>query len=195
MYEVTMLVYATAEIGNQPDEPSPLGNALLESFAVHARCLDHFLWRDRDRKPRDAFATDFCGPGDWERERDGLKRRALDKIETGRRFGREVMHLTYDRIDGAGDKKKWPCGEATLEIAAALERFAPIALPDRLDEDTRDFLLGLRASLEPSEGPTHEDLLPTYSVAQVVGATGMDLTNFKTVTGGTIHFSEVFGAS
>lgn len=88
MYEVTTLVYATVEIGNPPDEPSAQENVLLESFAVHARCLDHFLWRGRDRKERDAFAADFCAPGDWERQRNGLVRSALDEIENGRRFGR-----------------------------------------------------------------------------------------------------------
>lgn len=93
MYEVTMLVYVAAEIGNQPDEASPSGNALLESFAVHARCLDHFLWRDRDRKPRDAFATDFCGPGDWERERDGLKRRRWTRCKLERFIGQRPCDL------------------------------------------------------------------------------------------------------
>ena len=188
MYEVTTLLYATVELGNLPGEPSGQENVLLESFAVHARCLDHFLWRGRSDKKRDAFASDFCAPGDWERSRDGLKRDALEKIEKGRRFGREVMHLTYDRIDGAGDKKKWPCGKATLEIAFALERFAPTALPDRLTDETRAFLGGLRALLEPTKTP---DLLPERHIGRIVGATAMDPANFRAVTGGTTLFTDI----
>jgi len=188
MYEVTTLVYATVEIGNLPDEPSAQENVLLESFAVHARCLDHFLWRGRDRKERDAFAADFCAPGDWERQRNGLVRSALDEIENGRRFGREVMHLTYDRIDGYGDSKEWPCGEATLEIAVALERFAPTALPDRLDDETRDFLASLPASLEPSKV---NDSLPERPIGLIVGATGMDPRQFEGIAGGTINVGDI----
>jgi hypothetical protein len=187
LYEVTTLVYTTVGLGNLPPDPSAQENVLLESFAVHARCLDHFLWRDRGDKKPDSFATDFCAPGDWERQRDGLKREALDKIEDGHRFGREVMHLTYDRIDGAGDMKRWPCGEAALEIAAALERFASTALADQLDDETRAFLARLRASLEPKAG----DVRPGHPIALIVGATAMDPRQFETITGGTTVFKNI----
>lgn len=190
-YEVTTLVYATVEIGNLPDEPSAQENVLVESFAVHARCLDHFLWRDRwHKQPRDAFATDFSAPGDWERERADLARTALDEIENGKRFGREVMHLTYDRIDGWGDSKEWPCGEATMEIVRALERFASTALADRLDGETRDLLRTVRASLEPPKASA-DALLPERSIGLIVGATGMDPRQFEGITGGTINVGEI----
>ncbi len=134
MYEVNTLVYATVELGNTPEQRSARENTLLEFFAVHARCLNDFLWHDRgDRQPRDAFAADFCAPGDWERVRDDLPQAALEDVRNRRRFGREIMHLTYDRIDGDGEDKRWPCGAVVLEVAGALREFATRSPADRLD--------------------------------------------------------------
>ena len=191
IYEVTTLVYATVELGNLPTERTARENTLLESFGVHSRCLDHFLWRDRiDKQPRDAFAIDFCAPGDWERARGELAQTALEDVRRRKRFGREIMHLTYDRIDGEGENKKWPCGEATLEIAVALKEFASIALADRLHEDTREFLLTLAGSLSP-KSDTPADLVPKTPIHMLVGATAMDPQSFHLVTGGTVNFSDI----
>lgn len=188
MYEVSTLVYATAELGNTPERRSARENTLLESFAVHARCLNDFLWHDRsDRKPRDAFAADFCAPGDWERVRDDLPQAALEDVRERRRFGREIMHLTYDRIDGEGESKRWPCGTVVLEIACALREFATRSLADRLDAESRESLLGLRQTLEPDSGSTLAEL----RIGFITSATGIDARQFRDVTGGTINFCEI----
>lgn len=188
LYEVSTLVYATVELGNTPERRSARENTLLESFAVHARCLNDFLWRDRgDKKPRDAFAADFCAPGDWERVRDDLPQTTLEEVRTRRRFGREIMHLTYDRIDGDGEDKQWPCGAVVLEVAGALREFATRSLADRLDAETRESLLGLRQTLEPDSGSPLADL----RIGFITGATGMDARQFRNVTGGTVNFREI----
>jgi hypothetical protein len=188
MYEVSTLVYATAELGNTPEQRSARENTLLESFAVHTRCLNDFLWHDRrDRKPRDAFAADFCSPGDWERVRDDLPQAALNDVRERRRFGREIMHLTYDRINGDGEDKRWPCGAVVLEVAGALREFATRSLADRLDPESRETLLGLREALEPDSGSP----LPDLRIGFITGATGMDARQFRNVTGGTINFREI----
>lgn len=50
MYEVDHSSYATVEFGKAPE--GRIEDALLESFAVHARCLNDFLWHDgRKSKP------------------------------------------------------------------------------------------------------------------------------------------------
>jgi hypothetical protein len=188
MYEVSTLVYATAELGNTPEQRSARENTLLESFAVHARCLNDFLWHDRsDKKPRDAFAADFCAPGDWERVRDDLPQTALEDVRARRRFGREIMHLTYDRIDGDGEDKRWLCGAVMLEVAGALREFAARSLADRLDAESRESLLVLRETLEPDPGASLADL----RIGFITGATGMDARQFRNVTGGTINFREI----
>lgn len=145
MYEVETLAFVVLELGKRPG--GMVTNALLESFVVHFRCLNDFLWRDRGKhNPRDAFAADFCSRGAWKDVREGLPQEALSQVRP-RRFGREVMHLTYDRIDGIGEKKEWPCGKVLLEILTALEKFANLALADRLDAPTRSFLTGLKMGL------------------------------------------------
>jgi hypothetical protein len=188
MYEVDTLVYATAELGQKPEKRSGRENALLESFAVHARCLNDFLWHDRnDRLQRDAFAADFCAPGDWERVREDLSQAALSEIRSGRRFGREIMHLTYDRIDGEGKDKEWPCGRVLIEIAGALKEFASMSLAGRLDEQTRGRLLDLKDALDPP--PDAEPLKD--AIRHISVATGLPPEHFRHVTGGSINLSDV----
>ncbi len=155
MYEVETLVFVVLELGKELG--GMLTNALLESFVVHARCLSEFLWHDRrEQNPKDAFASDFCRSGEWEKARGPLPRAALEDVRDRQRFGREVMHLTYQRIDGAGEEKEWPCGEVLMEIATALEKLAEVALIDRLGARTQASLSTLRLSLD--EGQIEEAL-------------------------------------
>lgn len=193
MYEVETLVYATVEIAKWDDpDPTNESNVLLDAFAVHARCLNDFLWRDRSsHKPRDAFAVDFCESGVWEAKRNGLPQEALEEIRDSHRFGREVMHLTYDRIDGRGEDKEWPCGAVLEEIAGGLALFAQTALPDLLDDGDRARLAALQRELEGEDedklvggtgGP-----LAAYSLAGISGATGM----LREATGGTVNVRNV----
>jgi hypothetical protein len=51
LYEAQMLAYTTARLrGHQIANPER--NMLIESFAIHARCLREFLWHGRSSKPR-----------------------------------------------------------------------------------------------------------------------------------------------
>ena len=82
--------------------------AYIESFAMHARSLEQFLWRDPStRFPDDAFAADFLPPGDWATHRERVQRRTLDAFfdpegaaglvaAAGRHVG-QCRHLTRDR--------------------------------------------------------------------------------------------------
>ena len=97
------------------------------------------------------------------------------------------MHLTYDRIDGDGEDKRWPCGAVVLEVAGALREFATRSLADRLDPASRESLLGLPEALEPASG----DPIADVHIGFVTGATGMDARQFRNVTGGTINFPEI----
>jgi len=138
-YEITTLDYATRLLAAGPH--GQLDNLALESFVVHARCLNDFLWRDPSGKNADdLFATDFCPEGEWEALRSKLTQYALARIRADRRFGGEVMHLTRRRISGSGSDKQWPVGQVHAEIMSALSVFGGVALPERLGK-------GLRAEL------------------------------------------------
>ena len=103
-------------------------NAFMESFAIHVRCLRDFLWGKRRRQnPEDAFASDFCDPGVWETERAPLPA-ALNVIEGNRqRIGREIVHLTYHRLDIAAETKDWDLTALMCAIAEGLYEFAKVA--------------------------------------------------------------------
>lgn len=177
LYEVATLKYATEALGGGPEDMEEY--AYLESFLVHARCLNDFLWRDRNpNHPHDAFAADFCAPGEWEKVRAGLPQATLAEIRKRRRFGLEVMHLSYERRGGYGEHKKWPCGKVFVEIALALTKFALLALPEALDEKTRSRLEGLLGELPHGDtdrligGPTGVNAAIASLVAPYDGITG-----------------------
>ena len=136
------------------------------------RCLRDFLWGQRRKsQPKDAFAFDFCEPGKWERQRP-VEPPALVEIGKRRRAGREVVHLTYHRLTIEAEWKDWDCGEIYAEIADALEQFAQLALPSRLDQKTRDALQDL-SKHSSDVGPTSVATGAAYGLA---------------IRGGTIEF-------
>lgn len=124
VYEARMLAYAAVELSKIADEPRSMrSNALLESFAVHVRCLRDFLFGERGGGrygARDAHATDFLPEGSEPPEIPD----ALKDVDKRRRLGREVVHLSYDRNDVAPEVKDWPVSEIVTELLTALWEFA-----------------------------------------------------------------------
>ncbi len=151
VYEARMLVSSAVELSKH-GIPNAASNAFLESFLIHARCLRDFLWAKRTkRNPEDAFASDFCRPGEWERER-GEVPPALTEVGNRQRMGRELVHLTYHRSDVPADAKQWACGDVCFEIIEALDSFSHLALPERLDIDTKQALMYPQSHF-PGVGP------------------------------------------
>lgn len=87
----------------------------------------------------DAFAADFCALGVWERE-GGERPPVLAAVHNRQRLGREIMHLSYHRLDVPAETKDWPVGQITMAILEALRKLADLALPERMDEGTRSAL-------------------------------------------------------
>jgi len=154
MYEVAAIRYTVEQLAREPKGMEQW--CLLESFLVHARCLNDFLWRDRTpQQPNDAFAADFCASGVWSAARHELSQKALAEIRHRKRFGREVMHLSYERPSGFGQHKQWPCGRVFIEIASAMRRFAILAEPASLNDPTRERFRRL-SDLAPNAPPYEE---------------------------------------
>lgn len=142
VYEARMLTYAAVELANRESAPpDQRSNVLLESFAIHVRCLSDLLWGKRRKdKPKDAFAFDFCEEGVWVQEVGTERPAALEEIGTRWRVGREVAHLTYHRSVSAPEPKEWPVGDLLNEITDALHDLTLYALPTRMDTPTRTAL-------------------------------------------------------
>jgi hypothetical protein len=90
--------------------------ALVESFALHARSLVDFFFKDKGRRD-DAFAAHYFEPGEWAALRPlqgpwihEVKHPDLD------RFGKEIAHLNYHRVTLAERAKGWP----VVQIAGAI---------------------------------------------------------------------------
>ncbi len=90
LYELQML-FGTAQAlrdgiqgAKQGAMSWPQKMACIESFAIHSRVLEAFLW-DRPRKayPDDALAIDFFDDGMWESIRERVQRSALDDLRPG----------------------------------------------------------------------------------------------------------------
>lgn len=139
-------------------------NVLLESFVVHVRCLRDFVWGARNpRHPMDALASDYCETGKWERMRDPLPT-VLTEIDARRRPGREVVHLSYDRLDIEAASKDWNVGTIYAEFADALELLAKIAVDSRMDNETRRALTALAAH-DANVGPASVATGAVYGLA------------------------------
>ena len=119
-YEVGMLLatakaLASRRFGTEVPADQPIHNALVESFAIHARNVLHFL-DPTGAKASDVLAEDFLAdPRHWKRERGALPQQ-LESVR--RRVGKQVAHLTYDRSTTTPDDREWKY----LEIGKALAR-------------------------------------------------------------------------
>jgi hypothetical protein len=159
VYEIDQLAEAVHHFASEPGESDAairLRNALIESFAVHVRCLGDFLWNDRTGDTRvddDAFAADFCEPDEWDRKRARLVWARLEKVAQRRRIGREIVHLTYNRISGSPAVKVWEMAEIMGELAAGLAAFAEIA-DDRLSDEAREACAAFRDRVPDIPGDT-----------------------------------------
>jgi hypothetical protein len=97
--------------------------ALVESFALHARSLVDFFFRDKGRAD-DAFAAHYFEPGAWAalRPEPGpwiheVRHPDLD------RFGKEIAHLNYHRVTLAERAKGWPIAQIAGAVGAVLRLF------------------------------------------------------------------------
>jgi hypothetical protein len=141
VYEGRMLAFTAVRLAERQGIPAdPLSNALLESFTVHVRCLRDFLWGHRASHQMDAFASDFCEPGLWESARAAPSPALDHRGPVKQRIGREVVHLSYERLAIEAEAKTWSCGAIFEDFAFALDHFASTALPARLDDATRTAL-------------------------------------------------------
>jgi hypothetical protein len=140
-----MLAFCAVALYERRDEPrDQQSNTLVESFGIHTRCLRDFFWgKRRDDKPMDAFACDFCAPGVWKYGPAEIPP-ALAAIDE--RIGREIVHLTYHRLGVAPEIKDWPVSKIVNEPSEAIHALAFDALPERMDQETRD---ALNEPLEP----------------------------------------------
>jgi hypothetical protein len=182
VYEVDTMIYALERLeGESTGRPA---NVAIAAFGTSARCLRDFLWgKPNPRFDNDAFAFHFSD--EWKGRRGGVPPNLAEVDDRGR-FGKEIFHLTYDRISGVNPRKEWPCGHIAVEIGQALKLFAELARSDSLDDETRERLklVAVPGADEDSNSVDLVGRLSLTSLAEVTGATTMTPAQHH---GGTIN--------
>jgi len=102
-------------------------NALVESFAIHARNLIDFLWLDSSNED-DVVGEDFFDdPTKWFNVRPAMPE-LLRKAK--RRAHKQVAHLTYTRILIPDEDKHWSYVEIANTLQELLQLFVKHAPPE-----------------------------------------------------------------
>jgi hypothetical protein len=110
LYELQMLFLMADRLRRHQNGdlvlPEDITMACIESFAIHARVLEAFLWNaPRRAYPDDALAIDFFEDGEWETIRDRVQRSELDDLRS--RAGHEIAHLSYKRVNKPEAARQW----------------------------------------------------------------------------------------
>lgn len=182
VYEVDTMIYALERLEGEPTgRPA---NVAIAAFAASARCLRDFLWgKPNPRYDNDAFAFHFSD--EWKGRRGGVPPNLAEVDDRGR-FGKEIFHLTYDRISGADPSKEWPCGRIAVEIGQALNLFAQLARPGTLDDSTRHRLRLVAVEVRGDNG-SPVDAIGRLTLSSLVGTTGATTMIPDQCRGGTIN--------
>ena len=134
-YEIQMLRGTCQYLALSKDQFTT--NVCIESFTSHARALLHFLYPEGKIDADDVLAEDFFDDrAQWEKAR-GLKMpAALEKIRS--RVGKEIVHLTFSRLNVRAETKGWDVVAITGQLNAKLKTFAESA--SRIERKAREDL-------------------------------------------------------
>jgi hypothetical protein len=112
-YEIQMLNETAIMLSGRPDD-GPLKNALLESFAIHARNLVLFFHPEVVPRPHpgDVLARHYV-PG-WAGVRQELPG-ALSVV--AQRVNKEIVHLSVERLDVGPEAKHWQIARTSATLS------------------------------------------------------------------------------
>jgi hypothetical protein len=136
--------------------------ALIESFAVHARALHHFLWPTGKIDDDDVLARDYFG-GTWPSA--PILRSSLATADLRRDVAKYIAHVTYSRPDPGGEKD-WDCPAIARELVRCMDSFQHAVAPALLDDRWRDDPLPRAPDkeFEPIDGSTTEGYIAISGV-------------------------------
>ena len=128
LYEIDMLDFTAKALLRPSAGKSRIRNAVIESFAIHARNLIHFLYPGKPERDEVTASKYFMGRVKWEDVRHVIS----DTLKSARgRADREIAHLTFGRQKVTLAKKGWPVAEIHRDIFAVLSLFL-LRVPDSL---------------------------------------------------------------
>ncbi len=120
-------------------------DALLESWTIHLRNVLHVL-RGEKAQLSDILAEDYIA--DWyDVLSSDLGRRAAremglvkdpDEEHLDWRINKEIVHLTYDRLDISLEARLWSVGDVTQHLGRDFQVFVDHVAPERVERSFFD---------------------------------------------------------
>lgn len=114
---------------------------LLEAFAIHARGLIEFLFRERGEsgvRRADGLAADYFELHQW-RALCPPKEATLEDVEG--RVGKEIAHVTYGRTRLSDEARQWPFAQIAGSVGRPLRVFIDNVADGRVIPGFRDDIL------------------------------------------------------
>lgn len=127
-YEYWMLVSIANALASVLAEKGWLQNALIESFVIHYRVLFDFFYVE-PRGDDSSAGHYFDSAEDWARLRPP-KTELLRKSR--KRTGKEIVHLTYARLDVSPETKGWQFQRIAEDINRVVQMFLQNVPTNRL---------------------------------------------------------------
>ena len=127
-YEIWML-YGVTDTLLKGVEDRYVYNALLESFVIHASIIIDFFYRPQVYDG-DARALHYVDDIRAWRESLPSYERYFKKFH--RKRNKEVVHLSYNRLDVKPEEKRWNARKVIKQIRKIVDRFLAQANPELL---------------------------------------------------------------
>jgi len=93
-------------------------NMALETFLLHASNLREFFYGDRKRFPGEARSSDFLDLWETLRPKESME---IERVKD--RAGKELAHLTYERVYGTPPGEEWSYGKIFSEFLEVIRIF------------------------------------------------------------------------
>jgi hypothetical protein len=125
-YELNMF-FGVSKLLNEGIHDQYIYSALLESFIIHASAILDFFYKP-PHKVDDASALHFINDvAKWKKIRP-----SYDKYfrKFHRRRSREVVHLSYKRLEVRSNEKRWELGKVVPSIQNLVQLFLDVADPE-----------------------------------------------------------------
>src|SRR5215467_13998641 len=120
LYEVRMFDLTARQLTSGGFGDGVVRNALLESFAIHTRTLRQVFFPQNPGADEILAAHYFDNPSAWAKPRGKLPE-ALSNVKD--RVGKEIVHLTYDRLDVGPEAKGWKIQEIWKAMTSVIDVF------------------------------------------------------------------------
>ncbi|MBN1361919.1 MAG: hypothetical protein JW993_15085 [Sedimentisphaerales bacterium] len=140
-YELLMLDATARALSPRTTHEPHVGNAILESFLVHARNLIDFLYLPKGGAD-DILAGDFFEKhDDWRRLRP--KESAALKVAK-KKMNKLLAHLTYSRLKTGETDSKWDIMGLRSEIVSRMAVFVDNVAAHIIDTTLADLMCACR---------------------------------------------------